>query len=145
MVGDFTVIISIPSLDGSPVFAMFLSETAKASDLKYYKGNAGATWQPDWWNTTYCLNALNTYNTGSPYRIGLHRYGLLAGGSGFFIRYQRVGTTISMSRSTSQGGPFGGTLSGTCLANDKILCFLGSGQGYGDGPWTATVRSVTGQ
>ena len=142
--GDFSITLSVSKLDGGPITGMFISPTASPADLKFYYMNGGETWNPGWYDENYCLRALNTYNTGEKYRTGLFRYGTLSDNGGTVYKYTRVGTVLSISHSTSTGGPWSGTYSGTCLESDKVLCLYGSAQGYGTGPWTATVVSMSG-
>jgi len=142
--GDFSITLSVSKLDGGPITGMFISPTASPADLKFYYMNGGETWNPGWYDENYCLRALNTYKTGEKYRTGLFRYGTLSDNGGTVYKYARVGTVLSISHSTSTGGPWSGTYSGTCSATDRVLCLYGSAEGYGTGPWTATVVSMSG-
>ncbi len=111
MVGDFTLILQTQVEDVAPITGMFLSPTAKTSDLRFYSGNSGATFNGYWFDEGYLLLALNTYNTGTAYRKGLLKY--TGGASGPVYKYNRTGTTLSISVSTSSAGPWSGAYSGT--------------------------------
>lgn len=148
LVGNFTLIISIPDADVNPLVGMFLSPTARASDLKFYEGNDNETWNPAWYSAVYCLNALNTYNTGTAYRTGIHwRYddsgGVYSRGNKY--RFTRSGTALTVESSSSTSGPWSEVRTGACNAADKVLCIYGSAKGYGPSDaWVATVVSVVG-
>ena len=140
LVGNFTVIISSPIQDGGPIVGMWLSAHAKASDLSFFNGNLGETWNPAWYSDVYCKAALQ--KTGTTYVKGLHDYGGLNMYN--FFRYARNGTTITIAGAKRVSGPWEGTLTSSCASGDKVICFWGTAQGYNYLNGVVTLVSVTG-
>jgi hypothetical protein len=140
LIGNFTVIISSPIQDGGPIVGMWLSAHAKASDLSFFNGNLGETWNPAWYSDVYCKAALQ--KTGTTYVKGLHDYGGLNMYN--FFRYARNGTTITIAGAKRVSGPWEGTLTSSCASGDRVICFWGTAQGYNYLNGVVTLVSVTG-